>query len=153
MPYEPAEKRVPDETRPYISPHVATLVVAKVLCKGSGLFFQDRPGSKPRFYRVDHVDYAEWKEEGYTMNARTVFSRTVLAVLLACGAWMGAGAAFAQEAPPLIPVGVNITIGMHGDRYWDGHRYWAHDEWMRRHPHEHDPWHHDGDHRDEPRHY
>jgi hypothetical protein len=43
-------------------------------------------------------------------------------------------------------VGVSINIGWHGDRYYDGHRYWAHDDWMRHHPHDYDPHHHD-DHR------
>lgn len=27
-----------------------------------------------------------------------------------------------------------IVIGWHGDRYYDGHRYWARDDWYRHHP-------------------
>jgi hypothetical protein len=27
-----------------------------------------------------------------------------------------------------------IVIGWHGDRYWDGRRYWARDDWYRHHP-------------------
>ena len=85
------------------------------------------------------------------MKVRSIISRTALAAVVAGGAWLATGAAFAQESPRyapfgeahLMPVGVSIEIGMHGDRYWDGHRYWAHDEWMRRHPHDRDPWHHD----------
>jgi hypothetical protein len=46
----------------------------------------------------------------------------------------------------MMPVGVSIDIGWHGDRYYDGHRYWDHDEWMHNHPHDRDPRHHD-DHR------
>lgn len=41
-----------------------------------------------------------------------------------------------------------IIIGWHGDRYWDGRRYWARDDWYRHHggpghdhDHEHGGWH------------
>lgn len=93
-------------------------------------------------------------------------TRTVIATLLAGGALLTAGSAFAQhdpmmmrDAPPaatygqphMIPVGVSINVGWHGDRYYDGHRYWQHDEWMRHHPHDPDPRHHD-EHRP-PQHY
>jgi hypothetical protein len=95
-------------------------------------------------------------------------TRTIIATLLAGGALLGAGSAFAQYrpevhgAPPpsyaqphMMPVGIQVNIGWHGDRYYDGHRYWAHDDWMRRHPHDRDPYHHDGhdDHRPGPRYY
>ncbi|CAG4898510.1 hypothetical protein [Paraburkholderia gardini] len=98
-----------------------------------------------------------------TLNRTT---RTVIATLLAGGALLTAGSAFAQYAPMvrhdgppaaaygqphMIPVGVSISIGWHGDRYYDGHRYWQHDEWMRHHPHDYDPHHHD-EHRS-PQHY
>jgi hypothetical protein len=89
-------------------------------------------------------------------------SRSIIATLLAGGALLAAGSAFAQERvivedhgpvaygqPHMMPVGVSINIGWHGDRYYDGHRYWAHDDWMRDHPHDHDPRHHD-DHREPP---
>ena len=101
------------------------------------------------------------------MKVSSLISRAALAAVLGGGAWLTAGTAFAQEAAPLapyarahlIPVDVSIETGMHGDRYWDGHRYWAHDEWMRHHQHDRDPWGHDDDHRpppprhDEPRRY
>ena len=97
-------------------------------------------------------------------------SRSILATLLAGGALLGAGSAFAQSdrvvieggpgpvvygqphyaQPEMVPVGVSINIGWHGDRYYDGHRYWAHDDWMRHHPHDYDPHHHDDHH---PQHY
>ncbi|RQR25729.1 hypothetical protein DIE23_31930 [Burkholderia sp. Bp9143] len=32
------------------------------------------------------------------------------------------------------PAPIGIAVGWHGDRYYDGHRYWARDEWMRGHP-------------------
>jgi hypothetical protein len=79
-------------------------------------------------------------------------SRSMLAALVAGGALLTAGSAFAQadrmvisapgpvttyEQPRMMPVGVQIDLGWHGDRYWDGHRYWAH------HPHDPDPRHHD----------
>ncbi|HEV3422956.1 MAG TPA: hypothetical protein VG105_04065 [Paraburkholderia sp.] len=85
-------------------------------------------------------------------------SRSMLAALVAGGALLTAGSAFAQadrmvisapgpvttyEQPRMMPVGVQIDLGWHGDRYWDGHRYWAHDDWMRHHPHDPDPRHHD----------
>jgi hypothetical protein len=80
-------------------------------------------------------------------------SRSILATLVAGAALLTTGTAFAQservivsggpavvyEQPQMIPVGVNIVVGWHGDQYYDGHRYWAHDDWMRRHPHAHDP--------------
>jgi hypothetical protein len=82
-------------------------------------------------------------------------SRSIIATLLAGSALLAAGSAFAQERvyvdngpgaysqPHMMPVGVSINIGWHGDRYYDGHRYWAHDDWMRHHPHDFDPHHHD----------
>ncbi len=82
------------------------------------------------------------------MKVRSVFSRTAVAAVLATGACLVTGTAFAQEGPApydqarLIPVAVTISIGMHGDRYWDGHRYWQRDEWMHGHPHDRDPWGH-----------
>ncbi|WP_438396064.1 hypothetical protein [Caballeronia sp. DA-9] len=38
-------------------------------------------------------------------------------------------------APPPPPVYAQpaIVIGWHGDRYYDGHRYWARDDWYRHH--------------------
>jgi hypothetical protein len=48
--------------------------------------------------------------------------------------------------PPPVYAAPAIVIGWHGDRYYDGHRYWDHDEWMHNHPHDRDPRHHD-DHR------
>ncbi|HVE07129.1 MAG TPA: hypothetical protein VNE00_07745 [Paraburkholderia sp.] len=84
------------------------------------------------------------------MKALNKASRTLIATLVAGGALLGAGSAFAQTVvygePQMIPVGINVTIGWHGDRYWDGHRYWAHDEWMHHHPHDYDPHHHRDDH-------
>ncbi|CAB3755241.1 hypothetical protein [Paraburkholderia humisilvae] len=78
-------------------------------------------------------------------------SRTLIATLLAGGALLGATSAFAQDVvygePHMIPVGISIQLGwQHDGRYWDGHRYWSHDEWMHHHPHDRDPYHHD-DHR------
>ena len=91
------------------------------------------------------------------MKARSIIYSAVIS-LAATGAALTAAAAFAQESPPqapygqarLIPVDVSIQIGMHDGRYWDGHRYWAHDEWMRRHPRDRDPWRHGDDHRARP---
>ncbi|MBN3728747.1 hypothetical protein [Burkholderia sp. Ac-20379] len=31
-------------------------------------------------------------------------------------------------------VAVDLSIGWHGDRYYDGRRYWARDDWNRAHP-------------------
>jgi hypothetical protein len=84
------------------------------------------------------------------MKRMTKISHAIAAALVAGSALMAAGSASAQavysiapqpayDAPHAIPVDVNVTIGWHGDRYWDGHRYWAHDDWMHRHPHDPDP--------------
>jgi hypothetical protein len=101
----------------------------------------------------------------YPMEVRSIFSRTAVAAVLAAGTWLATGTAFAQEGPApapydqarLIPVDVSVSIGMHGGRYWDGRRYWQHDEWAHRHPHDRDPWGHNGDRRppphDDQRHY
>ncbi|MCA8204027.1 hypothetical protein LGM71_23570 [Burkholderia sp. AU33545] len=76
------------------------------------------------------------------MKPKTISNRRILATLVAGSALVAATTAFAQvyvapqpryEEPAPAP-GVSITIGMHG------HRYWEHDEWMHRHPREHDPW-------------
>lgn len=91
-------------------------------------------------------------------------SRSLIATLLAGGALLAAGSAMAQERvvvengpavygqPHMMPVGVSINVGWHGDRYYDGHRYWQHDDWMRHHPRDYDPYHH-GDHRPPPPRY
>jgi hypothetical protein len=34
---------------------------------------------------------------------------------------------------------VSVTVGWHGDRYYDGHRYWERREWERHHPVHHEP--------------
>jgi len=91
------------------------------------------------------------------MNAIKKTSRTIVAALIAGGALLGASSAFAQYVPVygqphMMPVGVQVNIGWHGDRYYDGHRYWAHDDWMRHHPHDRDPY-HDRDHRPPPPRY
>lgn len=91
--------------------------------------------------------------------------RALAAALIAGGALMGATSAFAQSGPymlradsqpqygeaHMVPVDVQLSIGWHDNRYWDGHRYWEHDEWMHRHPHDPGPqrWHGD-DHRPPP---
>jgi hypothetical protein len=32
-----------------------------------------------------------------------------------------------------------VKVGWHGDRYWDGHRYWAREEWEHHHAPHHMP--------------
>jgi hypothetical protein len=80
------------------------------------------------------------------MKALNKTSRTLIATLIAGGALLGASSAFAQTVygqPQMIPVvGVSINVGWQPDgRYWDGHHYYSHDDWMHRHPHAHDPYH------------
>ena len=71
--------------------------------------------------------------------------RSVLMMLVTGTALVTGSAAFAQVYVAPQPryeepaPDVAITPGWHGDRYWDGHRYWEHDEWMHRHPRERDP--------------
>jgi hypothetical protein len=52
------------------------------------------------------------------------------------GVNLGLPVAVAAPAPVYVqPVStVVIAPGWYGDRYYDSHRYWAHDEWMRHHP-------------------
>lgn len=95
------------------------------------------------------------------MKTSNKIPRVVLATLVASAAIVATGSAWAQSdrvivrdgAPGeyvqshMMPVGVSINIGWHGDRYYDGHRYWAHDDWMRHHPHDAGPrGYHDHDH-------
>ncbi|RQS15949.1 hypothetical protein DIE07_00130 [Burkholderia sp. Bp9002] len=93
------------------------------------------------------------------MHANSIISRAALAAAIAGGACVAASTAIAQEGPARDPHGyarpipvadVDVTIGLHGDRYWDGHRYWRHEEWVRRHEHEHDPWRHEDERRMRP---
>ena len=56
------------------------------------------------------------------------------------------GAGFTSQASA--QVSVHISNGWHGDRYYDGHRYWNRDEWNRNHPPHHRDFHHRDDHRD-----
>lgn len=91
------------------------------------------------------------------MKARSIIYSALVSVA-ATGTALTAGAAFAQDLPArapygqarLIPVDADIEIGVHHDRYWDGHRYWAHDEWRRDHPRDRDPWRHEDDRRMRP---
>ena len=91
-------------------------------------------------------------------------SRSIITTLLAGGALLAGGSAFAQDRviiengpgpvvygqPHFVPVGVSISIGWHGDRYYDGRRYWDRDDWYRRHPDHYDHGH--GGHHDNGRH-
>ena len=63
-------------------------------------------------------------------------SRSIIATLLAGGALLTVGSAFAQDRvivengygpavygqPHMVPVGLSVNIGWHGDRYRDRHR-------------------------------
>ncbi|WP_186140423.1 hypothetical protein [Burkholderia gladioli] len=47
----------------------------------------------------------------------------------------GYGGGYAAQPAYVQPgVAVDVNIGWHGDRYWDGRRYWARDDWNRAHP-------------------
>ncbi|CAB3761174.1 hypothetical protein [Paraburkholderia solisilvae] len=86
------------------------------------------------------------------MKALNKTSRTLIATLVAGGALLSATGAFAQTVvygePQMIPVGVSINLGWQPDgSYWDGHRRWAHDDYMHHHPHAHDDPHRHDDHR------
>jgi hypothetical protein len=86
--------------------------------------------------------------EDSSMKTQTIAIRRILATLMAGGALVATSAAFAQDygAPQhryeerAPAADVSVTVGMHGDRYWDGHRYWEHDAWRHRHPRDRDPW-------------
>lgn len=91
------------------------------------------------------------------MKARSIIYSALVSIA-ATGAALSAGPASAQDSRSqapygqvrLIPVDASVEIGIHHDRYWDGHRYWAHDEWRRDHPRDRDPWRHDDDRRMRP---
>ena len=97
------------------------------------------------------------------MKPKTIATRRILATLVAGSTLVAASAAFAQayapqpryeERDPAPGAGVSVTTGMHGDRYWDGHRYWEHDAWRHRHPRDRDPWRvHEHEHEHEHREY
>ncbi|RKU00343.1 hypothetical protein C7H84_27870 [Burkholderia sp. Nafp2/4-1b] len=81
------------------------------------------------------------------MKPMTPAIRRGLTTLVAGSALAAASAVFAQVYAPQpryeerAPApDVSVTVGMHGDRYWDGHRYWEHDAWRHRHPRDRDPW-------------
>ncbi|WP_414439844.1 hypothetical protein [Burkholderia sp. 22PA0106] len=61
--------------------------------------------------------------------------RLLIATLLA-----GFGVALSGAANAQVIVagggGPAVVIGWHGDRYYDGHRYWQRDEWMQHHRHD-----------------
>jgi hypothetical protein len=69
-------------------------------------------------------------------------SGLILAMLLGT-----VGAGFATQASAL-----TISLGWHGDRYYDGHRYWSRDEWTHNHPSHHGAPHHGDDHHDDGHH-
>jgi hypothetical protein len=92
------------------------------------------------------------------MKARSIIYSALVSAA-ATGLALTTGTAFAQHSPSqaaygqarLIPV-ASVEIGIHNDRYWDGHRYWAHDEWRRDHPRDRDPWRYEHDRRMRPHH-
>ena len=47
-------------------------------------------------------------------------------------------------APPPVYAQPAIVIGWHGDRYYDGRRYWDRDDWYRHHGRGHDKHHGNG---------
>ncbi|SAL17880.1 hypothetical protein [Caballeronia humi] len=59
--------------------------------------------------------------------------KTLLLVSLAAS--LGMGLMNVASADDHRPQYVHtVERGWHGDRYYDGHRYWARSEWERRHP-------------------
>ncbi|MCM2493128.1 hypothetical protein EFP18_23960 [Burkholderia glumae] len=49
------------------------------------------------------------------------------------GGYSGYGGGYAAQpgyGQPGVAV-VDVNVGWHGDRYWDGRRYWGRDEWNR----------------------
>jgi 4-hydroxy-3-methylbut-2-en-1-yl diphosphate synthase IspG/GcpE len=77
--------------------------------------------------------------------------KTLVATVLFASLGIGLAGCIVQAPGGVAPAPVGITIGWHGEQYYDGHRYWAHDDWMRNHPNDRDPHnehddHHDGDH-------
>lgn len=62
------------------------------------------------------------------------------AVLAASMLFVACNSAFAQVAINIGGRGPAVIVGWHGDRYYDGRRYWGRDEWNRRH-HPHRGWH------------
>ncbi len=52
--------------------------------------------------------------------------RILLAILFAAA---GIGIAASVVTPPPAPAPTQAAVGWHGDRYYDGHRYWERKEW------------------------
>ncbi len=57
------------------------------------------------------------------------------AVLAALFAAMGNSLSACVIAPQ--PPPATVAVGWHGDRYYDGHRYWERKEWEEHQQHEH----------------
>jgi hypothetical protein len=58
------------------------------------------------------------------------------AAFIAAMLFIACNSAFAQISINVGGRGPAIVTGWHGDRYYDGRRYWGRDEWNRRHrPH------------------
>lgn len=74
--------------------------------------------------------------------------KTLVATALLASLGIGLSGCIVAAPGGIAPAPVGITIGWHGDQYYDGHRYWAHDDWMRNHPHDPDPRRHGDDHDD-----
>jgi hypothetical protein len=67
---------------------------------------------------------------------------------------LGVGLTGCIVQPPeaVAPAPIGITVGWHGDQYYDGRRYWAHDDWMHNHPNDRDPRNQHDDHHDDNHH-
>jgi hypothetical protein len=70
-------------------------------------------------------------------------TRPFLTALVAGTTFVTATTSFAQifvePLPPhpkyqVAPPNLEVAVGWHGDHYWDGHRSWNRDEWVRQHP-------------------
>lgn len=73
-------------------------------------------------------------------SLRVASLATGLAALFVSGAAMAGvnvginlGGPVYAPPPPVYAPPPAIIIGWHGDRYWDGRRYWGRDEWRRHH--------------------
>ena len=81
--------------------------------------------------------------------------KTLIATALLAGLGIGLTGCIVPSPMVVAPAPVGITVGWHGDQYYDGHRYWAHDDWMRKHPDDrgwhgqHDDHHNNGHHNDD----
>jgi len=93
---------------------------------------------------ASHLAFADHVNVGINIGARPLAPAVVApapVIVAPAPVYVAPAPVYVAPAPAYVAAapaaGVAISIGWHGNNYWDGHRYWPRAEWQAHHP---DPW-------------